>query len=74
LLGTNPIAVSAPSGGPDPFFLDMATTVAAVGKIKTLAQRGEPMPEGWMVRRDGKPLTDPTRCDEGFLLPGGGLK
>lgn len=73
LLGTNPIAIAAP-GGDDPFVLDMATTVAAVGKIKTLAQRGEMMPEGWMVGRDGKPLTDPNRRDEGFLLPIGGPK
>jgi LDH2 family malate/lactate/ureidoglycolate dehydrogenase len=73
LLGTNPIAIATP-GGDDPFVLDMATTVAAVGKIKTLAQRGEPMPEGWMVGRDGKPLTDPARRDEGFLLPIGGAK
>lgn len=73
LLGTNPIAVATP-GGTDPFVLDMATTVAAVGKIKTLAQRGEPMPEGWMVGRDGKPLADPNRRDEGFLLPIGGAK
>lgn len=74
LLGTNPIAVAAPSGGADPFVLDMATTVAAIGKIKVLAQRGEKMPEGWMVGRDGKPLTDPNRRDEGFLLPAGGPK
>ena len=74
LLGTNPIAISAPSGGQDPFVLDMATTVAAVGKIKTLAQRGALMPEGWMVGRDGKPLTDPNRRNEGFLLPIGGAK
>ncbi len=73
LLGTNPIAIATP-GGADPFVLDMATTVAAVGKIKTLAQRGEAMPEGWMVGRDGKPLTDPNRRDEGFLLPIGGAK
>jgi LDH2 family malate/lactate/ureidoglycolate dehydrogenase len=74
LLGTNPIAIAAPSGGDDPFVFDMATTVAAVGKIKTLAQRGEQMPEGWMVGRDGQPLTDPNRRDEGFLLPIGGPK
>lgn len=73
LLGTNPIAIATP-GGADPFVLDMATTVAAVGKIKTLAQRGETMPEGWMVGRDGLPLTDPNRRDEGFLLPIGGAK
>ena len=52
----------------------MATTVAAVGKIRTLAQRGEAMPEGWMVGRDGRPLTDPSRREEGFLLPIGGAK
>jgi LDH2 family malate/lactate/ureidoglycolate dehydrogenase len=74
LLGTNPIAIAAPTGGADPFVLDMATTVAAMGKIKTLAQRGEAMPEGWMVGRDGKPLTDPSRREEGFMLPIGGPK
>lgn len=74
LLGTNPIAIAAPSGGDDPFVLDMATTVAAVGKIKTLIQRGQMMPEGWMVGRDGEPLTDPARHKDGFLLPIGGPK
>ncbi|MBS0124114.1 Ldh family oxidoreductase [Thetidibacter halocola] len=74
LLGTNPIAFSAPVAGADPFVFDMATTVAAMGKIKTLAQQGKLMPEGWMVGRDGKPLTDPNRRDEGFLLPIGGPK
>ena len=74
LLGTNPIAIAVPAGRNEPFLLDMATTVAAVGKIKTLAQRGEPMPEGWMVGRDGRPLTDPNRREEGFLLPIGGAK
>jgi LDH2 family malate/lactate/ureidoglycolate dehydrogenase len=74
LIGTNPIAFSAPAEGPDPFVFDMATTVAAMGKIKTLIQQGEPMPEGWMVGKDGQPLTDPTRKSEGFLLPIGGPK
>ena len=74
LLGTNPIAVAVPAGDAQPFILDMATTVAAAGKIKTLAQRGEQMPEGWMVGRDGKPLTDPTRQKDGLLLPIGGAK
>jgi LDH2 family malate/lactate/ureidoglycolate dehydrogenase len=73
LLGTNPIAIATP-GGAEPFVLDMATTTAAMGRIKTLAQRGQPMPEGWMVGRDGQPLTDPARRDEGFLLPIGGAK
>lgn len=74
LIGTNPIAFSAPAEGPDPFVFDMATTVAAMGKIKTMLQQGKPMPEGWMVGPDGKPLTDPARKSEGFLLPIGGPK
>lgn len=74
LLGTNPIAIGVPAGQREPFVLDMATTIASSGKIKSLAQRGEPMPEGWMVGRDGAPLTDPSRQSEGFLLPIGGAK
>jgi L-2-hydroxycarboxylate dehydrogenase (NAD+) len=74
LLSTNPIAVAVPSAKNPPIVLDMATTVAAYGKVKTAAQRGETMPEGWMIDRQGKPLTDPTRASEGFLLPIGGPK
>jgi len=36
--------------------------------------RGETMPEGWMIDREGKPLTDPKRADEGMLLPLGGME
>ena len=74
LLSTNPIAVAIPAGKEPPVVLDMATTVAAFGKVKTRAQRGETMPEGWMVDREGKPLTDPRRMNDGFLLPIGGYK
>ena len=74
LLSTNPIAVAIPSATNPPVILDMATTVAAYGKVKTAAQRGETMPEGWMIDRQGNPLTDPARAAEGFLLPIGGPK
>lgn len=74
LLSTNPIAVALPSQDYPPIVLDMATTVAAYGKVKTAAQRGETMPEGWMIDRMGNPLTDPARAAEGFLLPIGGPK
>lgn len=74
LLSTNPIAVAIPGLEEPPIVLDMATTVAAYGKVKTAAQRGETMPEGWMIDKEGNPLTDPTRSDEGFLLPIGGYK
>lgn len=74
LLSTNPIAVAIPAGNERPIVLDMATTVAAYGKVKTKALRGETMPEGWMIDRQGKPLTDPKRADEGMLLPLGGME
>ena len=73
LLSTNPIAVAVP-GSDGAIVLDMATSVAAYGKVKTAAQRGEAMPEGWMIDRRGRPLTDPKRADEGMLVPIGGYK
>jgi LDH2 family malate/lactate/ureidoglycolate dehydrogenase len=74
LLSTNPIAAAIPAGREKPIILDMATTVAAYGKVKTRALLGQTMPEGWMIDRQGKPLTDPKRADEGMLLPLGGME
>ena len=74
LLSTNPIAIAVPALEEPPIVLDMATSVAAYGKVKGAAQRGETMPEGWMMDRQGRPLTDPKRADEGFVLPIGGYK
>jgi L-2-hydroxycarboxylate dehydrogenase (NAD+) len=74
LLSTNPLAVAIPAGEEPPFVLDMATTQASYGRVKVAVDRGETMPEGWMVDRQGEPLTDPTRSHEGFLLPIGGYK
>ena len=74
LLSTNPLAVAIPAGAEPPIVLDMATTVAAYGKVKTKAQRGETMPAGWMMDRLGRSLTDPKRANEGFLLPIGDYK
>ena len=74
LLSTNPIAVAVPARDEPPVVLDMATTVAAYGKVKAKAQRGEMMPLGWMIDRLGQPLLDPNKAAEGFLLPIGGYK
>jgi L-2-hydroxycarboxylate dehydrogenase (NAD+) len=74
LLSTNPIAIAVPGHKEGPVVLDMATTVAAYGKVKTAAQRGETMPEGWMIDHHGRPLTDPKRSSEGLLMPIGGYK
>jgi len=74
LLSTNPISIAVPAFKHPSIVLDMATTNTAFGKIRLKAQRNEPMPEGWMIDRQGNPLTDPKRASEGFLVPIGGPK
>lgn len=74
LLGTNPISIAIPAGEEPAFQLDIATTVTSHGTIKVLANRGESLPEGWVVDTEGNPITDPHRADEGFLMPIGGYK
>ena len=74
LLGTNPIAIAIPAQDEAPVVLDMAPTVAAFGKVRLKMQRGEELPSGWMIGRDGKPLTDPKRAEQGLLLPIGDYK
>ena len=75
LLGTNPIAVAIPAGKEAPVVLDIATSVASNGAIRTYASEGRPLPEGWVISRaDGKPITDGKRLDEGLFVPLGGYK
>jgi LDH2 family malate/lactate/ureidoglycolate dehydrogenase len=69
LLSTNPISAGIPTSEEPPVVLDMATTVAAYGKVKAKAKRGEMMPPGWMIDRQGQPLLDPNKANDGFLLP-----
>jgi len=72
-LGTNPISIAVPSDLEAPFYLDMATSAVAAGKVLLAAARGESIPEGWLVDTDGRPCTDPTRLRQGAaLLPLGG--
>jgi len=74
LLSTNPIAIAVPSGDKPIVLLDIATTVAAYGKVKLAAQKGEPIPDTWMIDKNGQPITDPKKSSEGSLLPIGGYK
>jgi uncharacterized oxidoreductase len=74
-LGTNPISIAVPSDLEAPFYLDMATSAVAAGKVMLAAARGEQIPQGWLVDTDGKPCTDPTRLRKGAaLLPLGGTE
>jgi len=72
-LGTNPISIAVPSDLEGPFFLDMATSAAAAGKVFLAQARGEPVPDGWVIGADGKPTNAPAQLRKGgALLPLGG--
>jgi L-2-hydroxycarboxylate dehydrogenase (NAD+) len=74
LLGTNPLAIAVPAGDEAPLVLDMATTVVSYGTVKKYAQRGEPLPAGWVTNAAGEAIIDAARAGEGFLLPIGAYK
>jgi len=73
-VGTNPLAVAVPAGKKTPFVLDMATSVVAGGKLEIARREGTSIPEGWVVDKEGGPVTDPKKRvrGEGGLLPLGG--
>jgi uncharacterized oxidoreductase len=77
-LGTNPLCIALPTDPGDlgaPVFLDMATSAAAGNKIALYRARGQPLPPGWIVDRDGHPSTDPEDYFQGgALLPLGGAQ
>jgi LDH2 family malate/lactate/ureidoglycolate dehydrogenase len=73
LLGNNPVAIAAPTGGA-PFVLDMALSTAARGKIRLAAARGEQIPPGWALTADGSPTLDPVAALAGLITPLGGPK
>lgn len=71
-LGTNPWAMAVPSDLDGPFCMDFATSAVAMGKIKLAEARGQEVPRGWIVDKDGDLTTDPKKIAGGALLPLGG--
>lgn len=59
VVGNLPIAWAVPAGEEHPLVLDMATGVVAMGKVDMARIRGESIPLGWAMAREGKPTTDP---------------
>jgi (2R)-3-sulfolactate dehydrogenase (NADP+) len=84
LFGTNPVAFAFPRRctenpssrkNADPLVIDLALTTVVRGKIMLAMQKGEKIPEGWALDRDGRPTTDPKEAIEsGSLFPIGGAK
>jgi hydroxycarboxylate dehydrogenase B len=76
-LSTNPLAFACPAGNASPISFDIATTVAAEGKVRVKRNRKEQMPLGWVLDAEGKPTTDPNALygnPPGTILPAGGHK
>jgi len=75
LFGTNPVAGVFPRKNEQPIVVDLALTTVVRGKIMMAMRKGERIPEGWALDRDGKPTTDPKEAIEhGSLFPVGGAK
>lgn len=69
-FGINPICITAPMEGEEPFCYDAAPTVMSNNKVKMVKQRGESLPE-WVAADEGGNMTlDPAIAR--MLLPLGG--
>ena len=68
-LHNSPIAIAAPAKNHQPLCLDMATSIAAGGKLVLAQDKRVPLPEGWALDADGNPTTDPFASK--ILMPTG---
>ena len=71
-VSSNPIAFAVPRQNGRPYLLDFSTGVVANGKIMGAADRGEKIPVGWGLDKDGHDTTDPKAVET--MLPMGGAK
>lgn len=74
VVGNNPIAIAVPTDGAVPVVLDMATSEAAMGKIRMAEKANKAIPPTWAVTAQGEPTTNPSEAIDGMLLPSGGAK
>ena len=71
-LSTSPLAIAVPSGRHGAIVLDMATSVAALGRLVQARTDTESIPQGWALAEDGTPTTDAKKA--AIPLPLGGPK
>jgi (2R)-3-sulfolactate dehydrogenase (NADP+) len=74
IFGTNPIAAAFPRERDVPLMIDLSLSEVARGKLMIAAKKGESIPLGWALDKDGKPTTDPKAGMEGTMMPAGGVK
>ena len=67
-IGNNPFSFAFAAGEKYPeVCVDMATSAAAFGKAKAYALAGKPIPEGWLLDKQGNPTTE--LSEYGMLVP-----
>jgi (2R)-3-sulfolactate dehydrogenase (NADP+) len=74
VFGTNPIAFAAPLAGRAPVVVDLALSKVARGNIVAAKQKGEQIPEGWALDKDGRPTTDADAALAGTMIALGDAK
>lgn len=71
-VGANPWTIGVPATD-SAMILDASMTTVAQGKVQVARSRGEQLPPGWAVDRNGNPTRDPEALVEGgALTPLGG--
>ncbi|WP_263366435.1 Ldh family oxidoreductase [Edaphobacter bradus] len=73
-FGTNPIAVSFPTGKGFNIKIDLATSIVARGNIIAAQKQGNPIPLGWALDPNGEATTDPNQALLGTVLAMAGHK
>ena len=71
-LHNAPISIAVPAGRRPALLLDMATSIAAGGKLQLAKDKGTPIPPGWALDKQGNPTTDAQQAS--ILLPFAGPK
>jgi uncharacterized oxidoreductase len=67
-LSTNPMAIGVPVAGGPPAILDITTSTVAEGKLMVAMNKGDSVPDGWIVDKAGRPTTDPKDFYDGGAL------
>ncbi len=76
IIGNNPLSYAFPAKEHPPVVVDFSCSVVSSGKLILMRKKGEKIPLGWAVDKDGLPTEDPFAGYEGggSLAPMGGHK
>lgn len=67
-IGTNPFSFAAPLGNGKSIFLDIALSNVAALKVITAQEKGQKIPDTWLVDEKGLPTTDASKFPKSASL------